>query len=139
LDSSVSSKVAYLNAGIMPVLEDAVRIKSALWTLTACILFSLPAVSQGHRHPIPQGDATSGSADDNDAHDRMLHDMVKKANEERAAALKADADKLLKLAVELKAYVEKSNENVLSLDVIKKAEEIEKLAHTVKDKMKGPN
>ena len=43
------------------------------------------------------------------------------------------------MAVELKAYVDKSNENVLSLEVIRKAEEIEKLAHSVKDKMKGPN
>jgi hypothetical protein len=35
--------------------------------------------------------------------------------------------------------VDKSNENVLSLEVVKKADEIEKLAHSVKDKMKGPN
>jgi hypothetical protein len=33
--------------------------------------------------------------------------------------------------------VDKTNENVLSLEVLKKAEEIEKLAHSVKDKMKG--
>jgi len=46
---------------------------------------------------------------------------------------------LLKLSVELKEQVDKSDENVLSLDVIKKAEEIEKLAHSVKEKMKGPN
>ena len=65
--------------------------------------------------------------------------MAKKANQERNAALKTDTDKLLKLAVELKNYVDKSNENVLSLDVIKKADEIEKLAHSVKDKMRGPN
>jgi hypothetical protein len=41
--------------------------------------------------------------------------------------------------VELKAYVDKSDENVLSLDVIRKAEEIERLAKSVRDKMKGPN
>jgi hypothetical protein len=74
-----------------------------------------------------------------EARDRLEHSMVKKMNEERHTALKNDTDKLLKLAVELKAYVDKSNANVLSLDVIKKAEEIEKLAHSVKDKMKGPN
>jgi hypothetical protein len=45
----------------------------------------------------------------------------------------------LKLSVELKSYVDKSDENVLSLDVIKRADEIEKLAKSVKDKMKGPN
>jgi hypothetical protein len=65
--------------------------------------------------------------------------MAKKANEERHLALKSDTEKLLKMAVELKAYVDKSNEHVLSIDVVKKAEEIEKLAHSVKDKMKGPN
>lgn len=78
-------------------------------------------------------------ASEDEATERMAHDMAKKANQERAAALKADTDKLLKLAEELKASVDKSNENVLSLDVIKKAEEIEKLAHSVKDKMKGPS
>jgi len=65
--------------------------------------------------------------------------MAKKANEERHLALKNDAEKLLRMAVELKAYVDRSNEHVLSVDVVKKAEEIEKLAHSVKDKMKGPN
>ncbi len=69
----------------------------------------------------------------------MMHDMEKKAAKERAAQLKNDTDKLLKLSVELKAYVDKADENVLSLDVIKKADEIEKLAKSVKDKMKGPN
>ena len=69
----------------------------------------------------------------------MMHDMEKKAAKERAAQLKNDTDKLLKLSVELKADVDKANENVLSLDVIKKADEIEKLAKSVKDKMKGPN
>ena len=65
--------------------------------------------------------------------------MAKKANLERQAQLKNDTDKLLKLSQELKDYVDKSNENMLSLNVLKKAEEIEKLARSVKDKMKGPN
>jgi hypothetical protein len=42
---------------------------------------------------------------------------------------------LLELSKELKEYVDKTNENVLSLDVIKKADQIEKLAHSVKQKM----
>jgi len=80
----------------------------------------------------PPGDADA-------TRDQMARDLAKKANLERQAALKTDTDKLLKLAVELKDYVDKSNENVLSLAVMKKAEEIEKLARSVKDKMKGPN
>jgi hypothetical protein len=77
--------------------------------------------------------------DEEDARTRLEHDLEKKAAKERIAALKSDTDKLLKLSVELKSSVDKSDENVLSLDVIKKAEEIEKLARSVKEKMKGPN
>jgi type VI protein secretion system component VasF len=45
--------------------------------------------------------------------------------------------KLLVLAQELKADVDKSSKDQLSTSVIKKAEEIEKLAKSVKDKMKS--
>lgn len=69
--------------------------------------------------------------------ERIEKEMAKKANEERQAQLKRDSDRLFKLATELKTYVDKSNENTLSLDVVRKAEEIEKLAHSVKEKMKG--
>jgi hypothetical protein len=65
--------------------------------------------------------------------------MQKKANEQRQAEIKRDTDRLLKLSTELKEYVDKSNENVLSLNVMKKAEEIEKLARSVKNKMRGEN
>jgi hypothetical protein len=68
---------------------------------------------------------------------KMEKEMAKKANRERQAQLQRDTDNLLKLANELKQYVDKSNEHTLSLDVVKKAEEIEKLAHSVKEKMKA--
>jgi hypothetical protein len=70
---------------------------------------------------------------------RLSHDMAKKANLERQAQIKNDTARLLKLSQELKDYVDKSNENMLSLSVLKKAEEIEKLARSVRDKMKGQN
>ena len=63
--------------------------------------------------------------------------MAKKLNLKRQQDLKKDTDKLLELATQLKQYVDKTNENTLSLEVIRKAEEIEKLAHSVKVKMKG--
>ncbi len=56
---------------------------------------------------------------------------------ERQKRLVADTDKLLALATDLKQQVDKTNKNILSVDVIKKAEEIEKLAHSVKERMKG--
>lgn len=68
---------------------------------------------------------------------KQQRDLAKKFNKERHEAVKRDTDKLLQLATELKQYVDKSNENLLSVDVIKKSDEIEKLARSVKDKMKG--
>ena len=56
---------------------------------------------------------------------------------ERQKRLVADTDKLLALATDLKQQVDKTNKNILSVDVIKKADEIEKLAHSVKERMKG--
>jgi hypothetical protein len=70
---------------------------------------------------------------------RAQKEMEKKANEQRQAELKRDTAKLLQLSTELKEYVDKSSENVLSVDVVRKAEEIEKLAHSVKTKMRGDN
>ena len=47
-----------------------------------------------------------------------------------------DSAKLLKLATDLKAEVDKTSKDTLSLGVIRKADEIEKLAHAVKEKIK---
>ena len=48
-----------------------------------------------------------------------------------------DTAKLQLLANELKTEMDKSSKDTLSLGVIKKAEEVEKLAHKVEDEMKA--
>jgi hypothetical protein len=55
---------------------------------------------------------------------------------ERKRQITDDSARLLKLASDLKAEVDKTSKDTLSLGVIRKAEEIEKLAHNVKEKMK---
>jgi hypothetical protein len=92
-----------------------------------------PALPQVQTVP---GQRTPGEEDGGITPD-IQKQMQKKANEQRQAELKRDTERLLKLSTELKEYVDKTNENVLSMDVIKKAEEIEKLAHNVKMKMRG--
>ena len=67
---------------------------------------------------------------------RKEHERENQVNKERMLKIKRDTDKLLALATELKEYVDKTNEHVLSVEVIRKAEEIEKLAHSVREKMK---
>jgi hypothetical protein len=99
-----------------------------------------PALSSQQQPPVPPPLNAPQRDDTNpDIPSRMQKDMEKKANEQRQADLKRDTDKLLELSKQLKEYVDKSNENVLSMDVIKKADEIEKLAHSVKTKMRGEN
>jgi hypothetical protein len=68
---------------------------------------------------------------------RLERDQARSRNTERQKQLEADTQKLVALANELKADVEKSNKDTLSLDVVRKADEIEKLAKSVRDKMKG--
>jgi len=52
----------------------------------------------------------------------------------KQAQLQADIDKLYQLTQELKTEVAKSNKDVLSVAVIKKADEVEKLARSVKER-----
>ena len=115
------------------------RSRSIVWILCACLFAASTLAQPTNQRDVPKPDVTAPPLDEDEARSRLEHDMAKKANEERHAALRTDAEKLLKLSVELKAYVDKANENVLSVEVIRKAEEIEKLAHSVKAKMKGPN
>jgi len=88
---------------------------------------------------FPQEHEERRKTPEDEARERWEKDREKQLNKERQAKLKADTDKLLKLATELKEYVDKTNENMLSLDVVRKADEIEKLAKSVRDKMRGPN
>jgi len=107
---------------------------------TLFLALCIPArAQQSMPPPLSQPNMKEPMTDPDEARARITHDMEKKAAKERVAALKNDTDKLLKLSIELKSYVDKSDENVLSVNVVKKAEEIEKLAKSVKEKMKGPN
>ena len=66
---------------------------------------------------------------------KLQKEHEKQMLKERFESLKKDTDKLLALANELKQNVDKSGVNTLSLDVVKKADEIEKLAKHVREKM----
>src|SRR5437016_1847501 len=83
-------------------------------------------------HSAPQQVPDSTSQQQREMEDRMQHEANKKRQEE----IRHDTDKLYQLATELKNAVDKTNENMLSLDVVRKAEEVEKLAKKVKEKMR---
>ena len=62
----------------------------------------------------------------------------KKLDRQNRAEIQADVQKLYELIGELKEQVERSDtSSTLSLSVVKKAQQIEKLANQVKDRAKG--
>jgi hypothetical protein len=118
----------------------SVRSQRIAHTLLLCLVLAAAAAAQG----IPPRSGPPGSnsrigPDDDTQQQRLAQDLARRANEDRQKSLKDDTEKLVKLTAELKDYVDKTDANILSLDVIKKADQIEKLAHSVKEKMKGPN
>lgn len=87
--------------------------------------------------PFPNPGRADGRSERDVASERMQEQVEKSRNSERQRRLQADTEKLFDLATELKQEVAKTDKNTLSIEVIKKADEIEKLAHSVKERMKG--
>lgn len=85
-----------------------------------------PAVSQSQG----MGNVPVSSGDD------VQKQQARAANQQRQLEIKRDTEKMFELTNELRDYLAKSDQGTVSLDVIKKAEQIEKLAHNVKSKMK---
>jgi erythromycin esterase-like protein len=91
---------------------------------------------QQSQHPLSP-DGSSPGKDDDVLTQHMTAELAKSRNKQRQQQLVADTVKLLDLATQLKDDVDKSNKDTLSLEVVRKAEEIEKLAKTVKEKMRN--
>jgi xanthosine utilization system XapX-like protein len=81
--------------------------------------------------------AMPGAEEPNPDIEQMERRQAVARNVDRQKQLVKDTDKLFALATELKDEVAKTNKDTLSVDVIKKADEIEKLARSVREKMKA--
>lgn len=97
--------------------------------------------SQGN---VPHGGAPtvtqtdiSGNHEEPGVNARMQEQLADRRNSDRQKQLVADTEKLFTLAEQLRNEVAKSNKDQLSVPVVKKSEEIEKLARAVKEKMRG--
>ena len=114
------------------------RNPTFVFMLSLLLTLSCSAVQSDSSTQLPSQDPQFGRERPKDpTEEKMERDREKALNKQRQTSLQKDTDRLLQLATELKEYVDKTNEHTLSLDVIKKAEEIEKLARSVKGKMKG--
>ena len=121
---------------------DAVMLKTTL-PLTLVLLVCLgtcslaPAQNDGRIHllsAVVQGPDTRNVPVG--TQEQVDRERVQKAYELRQAEIRRDTEKQFQLSTELKQYIDTSDLNILSVDMVKKAGEIEKLAHGVKQKMK---
>ncbi len=106
----------------------ALRSQSHLPAATAS---STPEPPPGTQPPLF---ASPSGSDPGQSH--MLRQMAKERNVIRQKEIVDATDQLLALAKQLKEAVDKSNKDELSLSVVDTAAEIEKLAKSVKDKMR---
>jgi hypothetical protein len=122
-------------------LSHVLRRPALLVLLLLGALFLTLGQSQQNQQTQSIHDPVLTNPPDKNAQMQMQVDKSKKAsfeaaNVERKRQIADDTSKLLELATELKAEVDKTSKDTLSLNVIRKAESIEKLAHGVKEKMK---
>ncbi|QNI30923.1 hypothetical protein H7849_17635 [Alloacidobacterium dinghuense] len=97
------------------------------------------AQQSSQSEPASSQQATTPDEKANDSSDsKPATDHATSPEDARQAQFAADSQKLYQLAQELKAEVDKSNKNTLSIAVTKKAEAIEKLAKSLKERMRTP-
>jgi len=91
--------------------------------------------NQSNTPPPPAAASASTQADAKKVPETATAPTTPVVTDPHQAQIIGDTQKLLKLSQELKAEVAKSNKDTLSLTVIKKAEEVEKLAKTLKEEL----
>ena len=103
-----------------------------LWIVVMVFLSCSAQASQEAQEPSTDQPSQSAAVADTQRDSRK---SVGDDSAERQKQLAADKAKLLKLATELKEEMDKTNLDTLSLSIIRKANQIEKLAHSVKQEM----
>jgi hypothetical protein len=105
--------------------------------MVAGVLAAIPAHAQQAPVPVPpqQGPPSFGPPLDR-GEQLVLKKMARERNVDRQKEIVADTEKLLALAKQLKEEVAKSNKDQLSISVVDTANQIEKLAKTVKERMR---
>ena len=99
-------------------------------------LRAVPASVQQRQKIAAEREATNNGSS-NDPHQLLQQELTARVVADRQSRLRLDTEKLVALTAELKQHVDKAGANILSMDVIKKAQEIQKLAKSVQDKMRN--
>ena len=111
------------------------RFRSGLMCLAAVLAVATACVAQEGK-PSETPEAPAAQTADAAAHPAKDSKPPKPGESDRKKLIADQSAQLLEMALALKAEVDKTTKDTLSLNVIKKADEIEKLAKSVKEKMK---
>ena len=120
--------------------ENSQLIRSALRFVLLTMVFAVPLYSQSNpaapEGTNPQASTSTGEPNQDPAVGPKAElPPSAKPEEMRQAQIDADTKKLYQLSAELRAEVAKTYKESLSLTVLKKAQEIEKLAKSLKAEM----
>jgi len=113
-------------------------LRATLLIAVLCTLFAVASpvsAQQIHLPPSVSQSQSMGSVPVTIG-DAVQKQQAEAANLQRQVEIKRDTEKMFELTQELKDYLQKTGQSVMSVDAIKKAEQIEKLAKSVKSKMK---
>jgi hypothetical protein len=86
--------------------------------------------------PVPQASSAPDATPLKAPEEKAAQQTGDGAGTEPSQQIAEDSARLLKLATDLKAEVDKTNKDTLSLRVVRKADEIERLAHAVRARIK---
>ncbi len=119
--------------------------RAVLTALLALPLWAIPISAHAQQEPQQSTQSKTSTQQpapkpdekgDDSANAKPATTQAMSPEEVRQAQFVADSQKLYQLAQELKVEVAKSDKNTLSIAVTKKAEEIEKLAKSMKERMR---
>lgn len=130
---TLSLSVLLLLAGWMGITSSALAPRENATVRAGNAAFARP-VPQPDPKPAAQDDASS---DQMEIPERLRVKQQKELRKYRFDQLKEHAAELAKLANSLHEDLEKSNQNILSLQVVDKASKIEKLAKKIQDEAKS--
>ena len=106
--------------------------------ISGCFFFGAVAAASAQQIHLPPSVSQSQSMDATPVTtgDAVQRQQAIAANQQRQLEIKRDMEKMAELTQDLKDYLAKTDQGVISVDAIKKADQIEKLAHSMKSKMK---
>lgn len=105
---------------------------------TLCCVLGMGVFASAQQVQLPSAIAQSQGMGDIlvTTGDQVQRQQAIAANLQRQVEIRRDTEKMAALMQELRDYLAKADHGVMSVDAIRKAEQIEKLAHSVKSKMK---